>query len=120
MICDGKVAKVYQTLIEGLGVVISKEKSLISTKRRAGEFAKLFWVDSLHTNCSPVSPKLLLRSHHPFSLLAIYEKYGVTDLKVLSRLQGARFKQRCKPVSEQKRFHGYIWKKGNTQTFPSG
>lgn len=101
MICDEAVALKYKQILDGLCVKISLEKSLISTN---GEFCKQFYINKLTVNCSPISPKLLIRSHHPYSLLALHEKAGVTDLNILSRIQGARFKQRCKPVSERKEF----------------
>jgi len=45
MICEKKVALVYQRIIAGLGVKISLEKSLISTHKGAGEFCK--WVNNI-------------------------------------------------------------------------
>lgn len=92
MICDKRVANAYQDIIEGLGVSISIDKSLI--RRICG----------LKTNCSPISPKFVLRSNHPYAILAIYEKYKVTDLRILSRLYGTKFKQRSKPIHLHKRF----------------
>lgn len=71
---------------------------------KAGEFAKQFWVDGLNFDCSPVSPKLVLRSNHPYAILAIHEKYKVTDMRLLSRLYGTRFKERSKPIHLHKRF----------------
>ena len=93
MICNKRVAEKYQEMIQKLGVDISIEKSLIWGNLLSG---------FLRVNCSPISPKLLLRTHHPYSLLAIYE--WVTDLRILSRLQGTRFKEHCKPVEKHKRF----------------
>lgn len=76
LIADPRVAPVYASLLDRLGVSISSSKSLISDTG-CMEFAKRFWVDGGQKDLSPLSLRCLLNYYHPNGLFAIHLKYGV-------------------------------------------
>lgn len=75
VICDRKVAGVYEYALSQFGVAISYQKSLISSTGCA-EFAKRFMTRGLTKDLSPVSIRSLLNFFHPYGLMAINHKYG--------------------------------------------
>lgn len=70
IIADERVAPIYASYIERLGVNISYLKSIISDTGCI-EFAKRFLVDGLTKDLSPVSIRSLLNYPHPYGPYAI-------------------------------------------------
>lgn len=91
VIADEKVAKVYESVLDRLGVTISYQKSLISHTGSA-EFAKRFRVRNLSVDLSPISIKALLNCFHPYGLMAVNNKYQFRRLSTLCRVGGAGYR----------------------------
>lgn len=75
VICNGRVANSYSTLLKALGVEIGFSKSLVSRKG-ALEFAKRFWLKGV--DCSPVPFKEMVAALHSFeSSTEFIRKYNL-------------------------------------------
>lgn len=88
VIADERVANEYQSLMDRLGVAISKPKSLVSDCG-CFEFAKQFWEGEL--DLSPVSCKALLVTRSTLGLFALRQRYNVSQI-ALARLGGAGYR----------------------------
>lgn len=97
VIADEEVALSYRRIMEGLKVKISDVKSLISFS--GAEFAKRFLVKGLRKDCSPVSIKNLMGSHHPLGIASLRMVYPNIPTRVLMRFQGAGYRTLARPVS---------------------
>lgn len=97
VIADEQVAISYRRIMEGLKVKISDVKSLISFS--GAEFAKRFLVRGLRKDCSPVSLKNLMGSHHPLGIASLRMVYPGIPTRVLMRFQGAGYRTLAKPMS---------------------
>ncbi|KAL0283772.1 UNVERIFIED_CONTAM: putative mitochondrial protein [Sesamum radiatum] len=75
VIADAKVASVYKSVLQRLGVAVSLPKSLISNSGCI-EFAKKFMVNGVSEDLSPISIRCLSNYYHPNGLMAIRNKYS--------------------------------------------
>ena len=91
VIADKGVALVYASVLEKLGVSISKFKSLISDTGYI-EFAKRFLVNGLRKDLSPISVRCLSHYYHPYGLHAIRLKYTVQRFSTFCRIGGLGYK----------------------------
>lgn len=92
IIADDMVAQEYKTLVQRLGVSISEQKPLISHSG-AGEFAKKFRVSNMRKDMSPISIRALKNFYHPYGLMALNEKYKLSNFRLLCRVGGAGHKR---------------------------
>lgn len=99
VIADKVVAKSYRSVMERLNVKISDIKSLVSP--HAAEFAKRFLVKGLLVDCSPISLKNLMGSHHPMGIASLKMVYPLIPLRVLMRFQGAGYRTLARPLSRR-------------------
>lgn len=90
VIADKEVARSYRSIMEELRVSISDVKSLVST--HGAEFAKRFRVKGLTVDCSPVSIKNLMGSHHPMGITALKLMFPSLGFKTMMRFHGAGYK----------------------------
>lgn len=63
IITDDRVSSRYQQILDSLGVIVSKDKTLVSDSG-CGEFAKKFRTHGLTKDFSPVSFRNVMNSHH--------------------------------------------------------
>lgn len=63
IITDDRVSSRYQQILDSLGVIVSKDKTLVSYSG-CGEFAKKFRTHGLTKDFSPVSFRNVMNSHH--------------------------------------------------------
>lgn len=99
VIANREVALSYRRLVEGLEVKISDIKSLVSL--HACEFAKRFLVKGLSRDCSPVSLKDLMGSHHPMGIASLRMRYPQVPDRVLMRFQGAGYRTLARPLAKR-------------------
>lgn len=97
LICDDKVALVYRSIVDELGVSISLSKSLISG---CIEFAKRFYVNDLTLDLSPISVRCLVNFYHPYGLHAIRLKYPISRFSTFCRIGGVGYKSLAKINSQ--------------------
>lgn len=95
VIAHKEIAYEYESALKRLGVTISYQKSLISEKGSA-EFAKRFRVRGLTRYLSPVSIRNLLKSFHPFGLMAVQMTYPQKRFSPQGRIGGAGLKTLAK------------------------
>lgn len=105
VIADEQVAKVYEAALGELGVSISYTKSLISHSGSAA-FAKRFRVRDLSVDFSPIS---LLNCHHPYGLMAIYQRYPTRRFTTLCRVGGAGFRTLARLDHHRNVHFGRVW-----------
>lgn len=103
VIADESVAKEYRSIMARLGVKISDIKSLVSDQGGA-EFAKRFLVKGLKVDCSPISIKNLLGSHHPMGVYALKTMYPKLSENSVLRLMGAGYKVRAHPHKSARKY----------------
>ena len=91
LIADKNVALVYASVLDNLGVSISKSKSLIS-KIGCVEFAKRFLVNQLRLELSPISVRCLSNFFHPYGTYAIRFKYSIKRFSTFCRVGGVGYR----------------------------
>ncbi|KAL0292197.1 UNVERIFIED_CONTAM: putative mitochondrial protein [Sesamum radiatum] len=93
VIADAKVASVYKSVLQRLGVAVSLPKSLISNSGCI-EFAKKFMVNGVSEDLSPISIRCLSNYYHPNGLMAIRNKYSerITRFSTLCRIGGLGYR----------------------------
>lgn len=101
IIANDRVAPIYSSLIDKLGVKISLQKSLISNSG-AAEFAKRFLVNGMGTDLSPVSVKSLTNYFHPLGAYAIAQKYSIKRFSSFCRINGVGYRGLSSLSSEMK------------------
>lgn len=90
VIADPRVADVYQSVINALGVNLSLPQSLISDIGGC-EFAKRFRI--CDRDLSPVSVKMLRAARHAVAWMPVCKSVGVSSLQVSLRLRGAGYRR---------------------------
>lgn len=90
VIGDRQVAKLYQEVMDQLGVSISKSKSGIS-ECGALEFAKKFRIQD--RDLSPISVKMLRAARHSVAWMPVCKNVGVTSVQLSLRLRGAGYRR---------------------------
>lgn len=91
LIADDRVAPIYASYVERLGVEISYLKSISSTTGCI-EFAKKFLVNGMTSDLSPVSCRALCNYFHPYGAYAIHMKYGLKRFSTFCRIGGTGYK----------------------------
>lgn len=91
LIADDRVAPIYASYVERLGVEISYLKSISSTSGCV-EFAKKFLVNGMMEDLSPISCRALCNYFHPYGAFAIHNKYGLKRFSTFCRIGGSGYK----------------------------
>lgn len=91
LIADERVAPVYASMVQKLGVKISSAKSLCSSTGCA-EFAKRFLVDELRRDLSPVSVRCLMNSFSPLGLYGLARQYDIKRFYTFCRIGGMGYR----------------------------